>query len=154
MVINGAMSRRERKKAAVRAQIMAAGIELFSRHGIEEVTVDQIAEAADVGKGTIYNYFEAKEDIVVAFMVDLERKVRAKLAGFAASKAPLHCILADFIRFEFRLKKRHHKFVRVFSGHMFLRAEHFFPYIVEMQKAKRASLLMSRSGACPSSPQF
>ena len=134
MVTFRAKSRRERKKAAVRSQIIAAGVELFARHGITDVTVDQIAEAADVGKGTIYNYFPTKEDIVVAFMVDLEREVQAKLRRFTASKESVDAILADFIRFQFRLKRRHHQFVRVLLGQMFLRTEQFLPYMVEMQK--------------------
>jgi len=61
------ISRRERKKADLRAQIIATAIRLVSIHGLGGVTVEQIAEAADVGKGTIYNYFNTKEDPVVAF---------------------------------------------------------------------------------------
>jgi AcrR family transcriptional regulator len=135
MVINPAESRRERKKAAVRARIVAAGIELFSRHGISDVTVDQIAEAVDIGKGTIYNYFQTKEDIVVAFMVDLERRVQAKLRRFTVSKAPVDSILTDFIRLQFKLKARHQAFVRVFLGQMFIHTEQFVPYMAEIQKA-------------------
>ena len=133
-VVNLRGSRRERKKAAIRAHILTTAIDLFSKHGISAVTVDQIAEAADIGKGTIYNYFATKEDIVVAFMVELEKKVQAKVRGFVASPQPLDSILADFIRFQFRFKKPYHPFVRVFLGQMFLTTEHFLPYIVEMQK--------------------
>jgi AcrR family transcriptional regulator len=127
-------SRRARKKAAIRARIVAVGIELFSRHGIAGVTVDQIAEAADIGKGTIYNYFQTKEDIVVAFMVDLERGVQARLSRFTAPGASLDAILTAFIRCQFRLKARHHEFVRVFLGQMFLHTEQFLPYMAEIQK--------------------
>jgi AcrR family transcriptional regulator len=127
--------RRERKKARVRAQIVATAIELFSRHGLDEVTVDRIAQAADIGKGTIYNYFATKEDIVVAFMVDLEKKLQARVRRFVASRKPLASILADFIRFQFRQKAPHHPFVRVFLAQMFARTEQFLPYMVEMQQA-------------------
>jgi hypothetical protein len=51
LVIDHPPSRRERKKSAIRERIIAKGMELFARHGIADVTVDQIAEAADVGKG-------------------------------------------------------------------------------------------------------
>lgn len=107
---------------------------MFSRHGIANVTVDQIAEAVDIGKGTIYNYFRTKEDIVVAFMVDVERRVQSKLSRFAKSKAPLHELLADFLLFQFRLKASHVEFGRVLLAHMFLHTEQFMPYMVEMQK--------------------
>lgn len=126
--------RRERKKAAVRAQIVAAAIELFSRRGLAEVTVDEIADAADVGKGTIYNYFATKEDIVVAYMADLEGKVQAQLERFTASTGRLDMVLSEFIRFQFRLKEPYHRFVRVLLAQMFLGTEDFLPYMVEMQK--------------------
>jgi AcrR family transcriptional regulator len=133
-VISSAAPRRERKKAAVRAHIMSTAIQLFSQHGLDSVTVDQIADAADIGKGTIYNYFSTKEDIVVAFMMDFETRVQAKVRGLVTSKGSLESILAGFIRFQFRVKKPYHQFVRVFLGQMFLRTEQFIPYMVEMQK--------------------
>jgi AcrR family transcriptional regulator len=127
-------SRRERKHAAVRAQILEAALHLFVCKGLEAVTVDEIAEAADVGKGTIYNYFATKEDIVVAFMVEMEKKVQAKVSGFLSMEAPLDEVLAEFIRFQLRLKKPYFRFVRVLMGQMFVRTEQLLPYMVEMQK--------------------
>jgi AcrR family transcriptional regulator len=133
MVIKHERSRRERKKSAVRSNIIAEAIELFSRKGIENVTVEEIAEAADIGKGTVYNYFTTKEDIVVAFMADLERRVQAGLHRLAVMDGPLDSTLAEFIRLQFRRKKRYHKFVRVFLGQMFLHTDSFVPYMAEMQ---------------------
>jgi AcrR family transcriptional regulator len=126
---------RQRKKAAARAKIIATAIELFSRHGLAEVTVEHIADMADVGKGTIYNYFATKEDIVVAFMADLEARIQARPRRSATSKGSLGSILTEFLRDNFRLKKPYHAFVRVFLGQMFVRTEQFLPYMVEMQKA-------------------
>ncbi len=134
MVINVVSFRRQRKKDAVRSRIITCAIELFSVHGIEGVTVEQIAETADIGKGTIYNYFHTKEDIVVAFAVDFERQVQAKLNRFTSSKRRLDAILTEFIRLQFRLKERHLRFTRVFLAQMFFRTEQFLPYMVEIQK--------------------
>ena len=55
---------RERKKRATRAAIHDAGMRLFAEHGFARTTVDQIAEAADVSRATVFAYFPAKEDIV------------------------------------------------------------------------------------------
>jgi AcrR family transcriptional regulator len=134
MVITPIASRRDRKKSSIRAKIIATGIKLFSQHGIAGVTVEQIAEAADIGKGTIYNYFDTKEAVVVAFMVDLERKVQARIPKIIKSRGSLASILTEYIQFQFRLKKRHHQFARVFLTQMFGNTEHFVPYMVEMQK--------------------
>lgn len=134
LVTSSSSSRRDRKKAAIRARIVTAAIDLFSRHGIDRVTVDQIAKAADIGKGTIYNYFQTKEDIVVTFMMDVERRVQAKLRHFTRSRAPLESILSEFVLLQFRLKAPHREFVRVFFGHMFQHTEQFIPYMAEMQR--------------------
>lgn len=128
------ISLRERKKAAARSRIIQTAIGMFSHRGIDAVTVEQIAIAAEVGKGTIYNYFDTKEDIIVAFMTDLESRVQARLRRFIAGEGPLDSILARFIEFQFRLKSPYHLFVRVFLGQIVLKTEQFLPYIVEMQK--------------------
>ena len=127
-------SRRERKKIAARAQLLSVAIDLFSRRGLDAVTIDDIAAAADVGKGTIYNYFATKEDIVVAFMADLEVRMAPTIARFRPGHRPMHRILAGYILLHFRLKAPYHAFVRVFLAQMFTNTARFFPYMVEMQK--------------------
>ena len=135
-MVSKQIPRRERKKAEIRDRIIATAVELFGRHGFENVTVDHIADVADIGKGTVYNYFETKEDIVVAYMTGLEVKVQERVGKLAVGKdKSLAEILTEFIRYQFQLKRKHHDFVRVFLGQMFLRGPQFMPYAVEMQKA-------------------
>lgn len=57
-------SRRERKKSETRQRLLDAAWRLFQEQGYEHTTVAQITEAADVGKGTFFNYFETKDEIV------------------------------------------------------------------------------------------
>ena len=135
MATNTKAPLRVRKKAAVRAKIIATAVELFSRHGLVEVTVEHIADVADIGKGIVYNYFATKEDIVVAFMADLEAKIQSRPHRFAISRGSLASVLTEFVRYHFRMKEPYHSFVRVFLGQMFVRTEEFLPYMVEMQKA-------------------
>jgi AcrR family transcriptional regulator len=127
-------SRRGRKKAELRNRLVSAAVQLFGERGIEAVTVDEIVAAADVGKGTLYNYFRAKEDIVLAFMVDLERTGQAHLRDFRTGRRAAADVLIDYVQRQFALKAPHHRFVRVFLAHMFLRTEQFLPYMAEMQK--------------------
>jgi AcrR family transcriptional regulator len=60
------LSRRERKKRETRQRLMKAALRLFGERGYDDTTVEQIAEAADVAKGTFFNYFETKETILPA----------------------------------------------------------------------------------------
>ncbi|MEA2091887.1 MAG: TetR/AcrR family transcriptional regulator [Campylobacterota bacterium] len=51
-------------KVQKRKDIALACKEIFFKHGINDLTISQIAKTAGVGKGTIYDYFKNKEDIV------------------------------------------------------------------------------------------
>jgi AcrR family transcriptional regulator len=61
-------SRMERKKEETRQKIIAAAVSLFKQQGLAVTTMEQIAQAADIAKGTLYAYFPVKEAIIVAFM--------------------------------------------------------------------------------------
>jgi len=61
-------NRADRKKDATRQKIVAVTLELFQKNGIEATTMEQIAEAADVAKGTLYHYFPVKEAIISQFI--------------------------------------------------------------------------------------
>src|SRR4051794_16478206 len=54
---------RERKKAATRQTISDTATRLFEQHGFEQVTLSEIATAADVAPKTIWNYFGSKEEL-------------------------------------------------------------------------------------------
>jgi AcrR family transcriptional regulator len=56
---------RERKKRQMRETIARAAMTLFVARGFDEVTVADVARAAEVSEKTVFNYFPAKEDLVV-----------------------------------------------------------------------------------------
>jgi AcrR family transcriptional regulator len=56
--------RRERRKAVTRRDLLLAGRKLFSEKGLYECRVEEITQRADIGKGTLYQYFRSKEDLV------------------------------------------------------------------------------------------
>jgi AcrR family transcriptional regulator len=78
-------------------EIAQAALKLFSINGYAATSVGQIAEAASIGKGTVYEYFQAKEDIFIAaimewmslFIVQLSERIKgikdpvARLNAFA-----------------------------------------------------------------------
>lgn len=59
--------RRQRRSAEIRERLFRAALRLFGQKGFAETTVEDITEAADVGKGTFFNYFPSKDHIFVAF---------------------------------------------------------------------------------------
>jgi AcrR family transcriptional regulator len=56
---------RERKKRRTAQALWETAIALFLEHGFENVTVAQIAQAADVSRMTVFNYFPTKEDLAM-----------------------------------------------------------------------------------------
>jgi len=61
-------SRRERRISARRRQIIEAAARLFAEKGFHRTTTHDIADAADVSEGTLYNYFDSKDDLLLAIM--------------------------------------------------------------------------------------
>jgi len=60
------MGLRERKKARTRESLRAHALRLFEAQGYESTTLEQVAAAADVSPRTLYRYFPAKEDLLLA----------------------------------------------------------------------------------------
>ena len=90
--------RRERKKADVRDRLYRAALDLFRRDGYDATTVGAITDAADVGKGTFFNYFPTKEHVLAAYHNEMTGQLLALLGarrfrttGAALSEAFREC---------------------------------------------------------------
>ena len=59
------LGKRERNKRARKESLYTVAIDLFRRQGFEETRVEEITQAAGVAKGTFFNYFPSKEDILL-----------------------------------------------------------------------------------------
>jgi AcrR family transcriptional regulator len=86
-----------------RRQILEAARRMFARHGLEGATVDHIARAAHVAKGTIYLYFRSKDEILKhAVHEDLDALGRETIPGVAGAgpiEDRLRAFLADMLAF-------------------------------------------------------
>jgi AcrR family transcriptional regulator len=88
-------TRTDRRRARTRAALLDAARVLFAERGVEMATIAQIAERADVAKGSFYNHFESRDDIlnaVVATSLDtlgaaLDRRFEAEEADPALALA-------------------------------------------------------------------
>lgn len=89
------MGRRERKAAETRLRLFRSALRLFAERGFQNVTVEDITEAADVGKGTFFNYFKSK-DHVLSVMTEIQLgKVRAALELAEEGKGSIRSVLHD-----------------------------------------------------------
>ncbi|SEK67552.1 TetR/AcrR family transcriptional regulator [Nonomuraea pusilla] len=96
---------RERKKRQTRRRIADTAVRLFVERGFDQVTIAEVAAAADVSVNTLYNYFPAKEDLVLppeeASPTRLADIVRERPPGRSAAHAVL-----DRLRAEVRGRER------------------------------------------------
>ena len=91
------IGRRERRAADTRLRLFRCALRLFAEHGFSNVTVEDITEAADVGKGTFFNYFETK-DHVLGVMAEIQlSKIRAAASKIGQGRKPIHSVLHDLV---------------------------------------------------------
>jgi len=64
-------TRRERQVAARQEQIIDAAARLFAAKGFHRTTTREVAQAADMAEGTLFNYFENKDDLLVGILTRL-----------------------------------------------------------------------------------
>lgn len=80
------VSLRERKKLATRRLLRRAALDLVAERGLSNVTVEDIAEAADVSPRTFFNYFPSKEAALFGGDPDRAAQLRDRVAAGAPGK--------------------------------------------------------------------
>jgi AcrR family transcriptional regulator len=90
--------RRARRQAETRARILRAALDLFARQGFFATTIEQITEAADVGKGTFFNYFPSKEHALAGFGEIQVAKVQGALGEIRQGRGPVRQVLRRLAR--------------------------------------------------------
>jgi AcrR family transcriptional regulator len=83
------LDRRQRRSAETRERLFRSALELFATRGMDNTTVEDITEAADVGKGTFFNYFPSKEHILVAFSEMQLGKLQSLIDEIRGSREPI-----------------------------------------------------------------
>jgi AcrR family transcriptional regulator len=89
------LGRRERRRAETRERLFHAALQLFAERGFLETTVEDITEAADVGKGTFFNYFPTKEHVLATF--GTERLAVMERALERAKRGPVLPVLRELL---------------------------------------------------------
>jgi TetR/AcrR family transcriptional regulator, cholesterol catabolism regulator len=91
------MGRRERRAAETRLRLFRCALQLFAARGFPNVTVEDITETADVGKGTFFNYFRSKEH-VLGVMAEIQLgKIREALEQAKAGRRSVESVLRHLL---------------------------------------------------------
>lgn len=74
-MLPGSISRMYRKRLDTRRKIIRTAMDLFTQSGIDSVSMEQIAEKADIARGTLYNHFQVKEAIIAEYIESLSTEL-------------------------------------------------------------------------------
>jgi AcrR family transcriptional regulator len=105
-------SLRERKKRATRQAISDIATSLFIERGFDQVTVEEIAEAANVSRMTVFNYFPRKEDL----FFDREEEGRSLIQTALSDRLRSQSPIAALRNLVYQLVEQKHPFAKFDSG--------------------------------------
>jgi AcrR family transcriptional regulator len=103
-----AHTRRERRVAARRTQILHAAEAVFAAKGYHGATTREIALAADVSEGTLYNYFASKRDLFTGLMISRSDALIDSIAEVQADS--IEGAMAQLLAGQFTRMRTHHQF--------------------------------------------
>lgn len=122
MTARRASPRAERTRLA----LIGAGRQLYSRRPIDAVTVDEIVQAAEVGKGSFYNHFADREALVRAIAGDIRATVEAAVtranSGVDDPARRVARAVCAYLRFALDESEAAGVLVHIHSGHTSLSA--------------------------------
>jgi AcrR family transcriptional regulator len=95
------LSLRERKKQQNRTRILEAARDLFQSQGFDDTSVEQIAEMAEVSRGTFFNYFSTKDALLGAIadqeLTWLQHRVETDLASVPSAVTKIRRTMRMFV---------------------------------------------------------
>jgi AcrR family transcriptional regulator len=75
----GIAERKEREFRRREREILDAALDLFATEAWQAVTVEQVADRAEIGKGTVYKHFASKDEIYARLAMEFQRRALEKL---------------------------------------------------------------------------
>lgn len=116
------LPRRQRARQAKRRRIALAAAELFREHGFDATTTEQIAERADVAKGTLFLYAKTKARLLLlVYEAEIEDAVAAALRELQPDAPIVETLIVLFGRF-FQMYERDISLARRFVQELVLAA--------------------------------
>src|SRR6204780_357338 len=87
--------RRERRRVETRERLYRPALRIFAQRGYLETTVQDITDAADVGKGTFFNYFPTKEHVLATYGDEPVAAIEHSLQNVRTAKRSVRAALKE-----------------------------------------------------------
>ena len=108
------LPRREREKLRQRQEILAAGLDLFSQKGYHNVSMQEIAEKSEFAIGTLYKFFQNKEDLYKALVRELCDKFEDSILRAIEQPQDEVKKLRSYVRAKTEVFRRNLPFIRLY----------------------------------------
>ena len=144
-------NRGQKRAKRTRKKLKNAALDAFSEKSIDAVTVEEITEKADVGKGTLYQHFDDKEEIVITLIEEAVSHLIERMRAYDLAPKTLEDMLEHLLNahYEFSVDAAE-EFLLLFQGKILLRLqsdtmdeleEPYMRYLVEIEN--QVSLYLS-----------
>jgi AcrR family transcriptional regulator len=110
----GTAERKAREKLIRQQQILDAAYEVFNQVGFFAATMDQIAERAEIAKGTIYIYFKSKEEVYFSLLLNGQDILISMLTDMKKRQPPPDKLLGETAKTLFRFYRENTSYFRIF----------------------------------------
>ncbi len=84
----GIRERREREREQRRLAILASARDAFAKHGLENTSMERIADEAELAKGTLYLYYKTRDELLIGVILQDLEQLLTKIERVASSKLP------------------------------------------------------------------
>jgi len=117
-------NRSQKRAGRTRKKLKKAALDVFSEKSVDAATVEEITEKADVGKGTLYQHFEDKEEIVVTLVDEAVEHLIERIRAYDSAPETLEDMLEHLLNshYEFSVNAKE-EFMLLFQGKLLLRLE-------------------------------
>lgn len=149
------LGRRERKKRETRQALQAAALRLAAERGAAAVTVEEIADAANVSPRTFFNYFSSKEQAVIGHDPERATRLHEALLARPAGEAPFAALRAVLVEMAQEMSADHDEWqrrVQVIKANPDLRAAHHGAWS-EVERGM-VDAIAARTGTDPDRDQY
>jgi AcrR family transcriptional regulator len=106
--------RREREEKSRLASILEAAEKVFARSGYYQARMDDIAEEAELAKGTLYYYFKSKDEIYLALLKREAQKVHEEIRSLITEDSPLFQDLQRALTFYLEFFDKNPAYLKMF----------------------------------------
>ena len=117
-------NRLQKRAKRTRKKLKEAALDVFSEKSVDAATVEEITEKADLGKGTLYQHFEDKEDIIITLVEEAVEHLIERIRAYDSAPETLEDMLEHLlnIHYEFSVDAKE-EFLLLFQGKILLKLQ-------------------------------